>query len=154
MEPYRRRLVALPLQRSLFREIGRAGEVLGLTDVLPAGRFRAWLDEQGDLYLDRSDVERLAAALPGRLAPDHLAAMEQAHQAACAGILQTSDQAACRAGMLDDAAARARLDELGARIAALIPYGILSKFVPDVLYRALVAAGDECPCPFPGRSAG
>src|SRR5262249_41848381 len=154
MEPYRRRLLTLPLQRSLFREIGRAGEFLGLTDVLPAGCSWVWLDDQGDLFLDRCSVELLAAALPARLTPERLGAMEQAHRAACASLLQVTEKAACCAAELDDSAARALLSELGYRVAELIPYGILSKFVPDLLFETLVATGDEGRCPFPSRSAG
>ena len=39
-------------------------------------------------------------------------------------------------------------------MALVLAYGILSKFVPDVLLRALADAGDVEPPPFPEKSAG
>ncbi len=94
MKPYRRRLVGLPLQRSLFREIGRAGEILGLTEALPGGRFAAWLDDQGDLFLDRSSPDVLADVLAARLTPDNLESLERDHRAACAAVTDTTEHAA------------------------------------------------------------
>ena len=40
------------------------------------------------------------------------------------------------------------------KMALVLAYGILSKFVPDVLLRALADAGDVEPPPFPEKSAG
>jgi hypothetical protein len=146
--------VGLPLQRSLFREVGRAGDVLDRAGILPGCRVPAWIDERGDLHLDRAGVQRLAADLPARLTPERLEALRRAHQAACTAIVETGERCARAARSLDEAEARRWLGELGAHVAGLVPYGILSKFVPDALLRALAAAGDGGAPPFPERSAG
>jgi hypothetical protein len=154
MSPYRRQLLGLPLQRSLFQEICRASEVPGLAGILPGGHRLAWLDDNGDLFLDQSSLARLSAALPAHLTIENLNTLERAHRAACAALLDTTSRAAASAGRLDDTATRELLSELGTRVAALVPYGILTKFVPDALFRTLAAAGDTASPSFPARSAG
>jgi hypothetical protein len=154
MTPYRRQLLGLPLQRSLFCEMGRAGEVLGVADVLPQGHVPAWLNERGDLFLDSDLVGRLLAAFRERLTVENLEALERRHRAACASVTEATRQAGLAAPTLGDAALAAVLRRLGTRIAGLVPYGILSKFVPDALLHALAATGDAGPPPFPRRSPG
>jgi hypothetical protein len=118
------------------------------------GRFEAWLDESGDLFLDRSHVGLLAAALPAHLTPKYIASIEEAHRGSCAAVLDAAEQAACSVEALDETRIRSCLHSLGIRIAELMPYGILSKFVPDLLLRPLAAAGDDGPAPFPSPSPG
>jgi hypothetical protein len=154
MAPYRRHFVGLPLQRSLFHGIGRAGEILDQAGVLPGARVEAWLDDRGDLYLNRACVQRVAASLPGRFTNQRLYALERARRTACAAVIEASERCARMAASLDEEAVRRWLADLGARVAGLIPYGILSKFVPDALLRALAVAGNKEPPPFPQRSAG
>jgi hypothetical protein len=152
--PYRRHLVGLPLQRSLFSGIDRAPEAICLTGVLADDRFKAWLDEDGDLFLDRSDLELLVAALPERLTPAFLADMQRSLAAACSAVLAAAERARTQAPRADEVRARALLGDLGAQLAALIPFGILSKFVPDVLYGALASTGDDAGPPVPLESPG
>jgi hypothetical protein len=45
-------------------------------------------------------------------------------------------------------------EDLAKKMALVLAYGILSKFVPDVLLRALADLGDVEPPPFPEKSAG
>jgi hypothetical protein len=96
----------------------------------------------------------LSAALPAHLTIENLNTLEHAHRAACDALLHTTARAAGAAGRLDEAATRSLLSELGARVAALVPYGVLTKFVPDALFRALTAAEDTALPTFPVRSAG
>ena len=152
--PYRRRLVRLPLQRSLFTRLEGAAVLLGLADSLPGGRFGAWLDKCGDLFLDRSHVEQLAKSLRGRLTPEQIEASEQAHRDCCASLVAATDRAERLASSADAAELRGLAGELGDRVAAIIPYAILSKFVPDALCQALAAAGEALPPPFPRPSLG
>ena len=154
MEPYRRQLVGLPLQQSLFRDIGRVADVLGCPDALPSGRARIWLDDDGNLFLNREDCQRLASTLQARLTVETLDAMECMHRAACASVHEATTQAAEFAEMLDELAARSLLKALASRIAHVIGYGILAKFVPDAFARALTTLGDEASLPFPNPSAG
>ena len=154
MTPYRRHLVGLPLQRSLFSQIDRAPEAIRLTGVLAEDRFKVWLDDDGDLFLDRSDVELLGAALAERLTPAFLAEMRRSLASSCSAVLEAAERARTRAPHADEAQARALLGDLGAQLAALIPFGILSKFVPDVLYGALASTGDDAAPPFPLESPG
>jgi hypothetical protein len=146
--------VGLPLQRSVFRAVGRAGDVLGRAGILPGCRVPVWIDDGGDLHLDRAAVQRLAEELPARLTAERLEVLRRDHQAACAAVIDTSESCARAARSLDEEEARRQLGELGAHVAGLVPYGILSKFVPDALLRALAAAGDGGAPPFPERSAG
>lgn len=154
MTPYRRSLVRLPLQRSLFSRLDGAAELLGLADTLPGARFGAWLDQNGDLFLDRSHVERLVEALPGRLTPEHVEGVEQAQRTCCEDLVAATERAANLASGAGEAELRSLVGELAERIAAILPYGVLSKFVPDALLQALVAAGDRQLPPFPRPSFG
>lgn len=154
MTPFRRYLVGLPLQRSLFSRIDRLPEILGVTGVLPADRVRTWLDDDGHLYLDRKDIEVLAAGLEERLTPALADEMCRSLGATCCAL---EEAIACCARLASSATApeaRLLLAELGDRVAALIPYGLLSKFVPDALYRVLIRQeGDTVP-PIPRSSPG
>lgn len=154
MKPYRRRLVGLPLQRSLFSGISQAALAIGARGVLPGDRFSAWLNEDGDLYLEKADAERLAAALPDLATPEYLSAMEHGLAAACAAVITATARAGERASATGETEARALISDLGSAVAALLPYGILSKFVPDALFAMLKVSGDNDGPPFPAMSPG
>ena len=62
-QPYRRHLIGLPLQRSLFNQAARAATTVGLPGLTSELDFPARLDENGDLFLDRSKVTALTHAL-------------------------------------------------------------------------------------------
>ncbi len=62
-QPYRRHIVGLPLQRSLFGQAARAATTIGLPGLTSEQEFPARLDENGDLFLDRSQVVLLTKAL-------------------------------------------------------------------------------------------
>ena len=79
--------------------------------------------------------------------------MHTTHAAACDALVDASENAAHVAASLDGAA-RNLSEDLANRMALVLAYGILSKFVPDVLLRALADAGDVEPPPFPETSAG
>ena len=104
------------------------------------------------MYLDKSDIERLAAALPAHTTPVFLAEMKRGLTDTCEAVIETTERSWRCAPSASEAEVRALLDELGARVAALIPYGILSKFVPDALYEVLKSSGDTDDPPFPVRS--
>ncbi len=154
MKPYRRRLIGLPLQRSLFSGISRAPATIGLLGVLPDDRLAAWLDDEGNLHLDTTDVERLTAALPARATPALFESMERGLALACDVVIQSTEHSWSRAISADEAEARALLSNVGEAVATLLPYGILSKFVPDALYQLLQASGDSRDPPFPAWSPG
>jgi hypothetical protein len=136
--PFRRHLVGLPLQRSLFSRIDRLPELLGLAGVLPADRLRAWLSDDGHLYLERRDIQALDTALEQRLTPALIDELCRSLAAACDALEQTTACGARLASKAEAPEARALLALLGDRVATLIPYGLLSKFVPDTVYRVLV----------------
>jgi hypothetical protein len=152
-QPYRRHLVGLPLQRSLFGQTARAATTIGLPGLSSELDFPARLDENGDLFLDRSQVAALTKALLSWFTPETLELMQTTHAAACDALVDASENAARVAASLDGAA-RKLADDLANRIALVLAYGILSKFVPDILLRALADAGDVEPPPFPEKSAG
>jgi hypothetical protein len=154
VKPYRRRLIGLPLQRSLFSGISRAPATIGLLGVLPDDRLAAWLDDEGNLYLDTTDVERLTAALAAQTTPAFFEAMEMGLATACEAVIAATERSRSRATSADEAEARALLSRVGEAVATLLPYGILSKFVPDALYQLLQATGDSDAPPFPTRSPG
>ena len=153
-QPYRRHIVGLPLQRSLFREAARAATTIGLPGLSSELDFPARLDENGDLFLDRSQVAALTKALPSWLTPETLELMHATHATACDALVDATENAARVAASLDGAAARKLSEDLANRMALVLAYGILSKFVPDVLLRALADGGDVAPPPFPETSAG
>jgi hypothetical protein len=154
MTPYRRRVVRLPLQRSLFGRLGEAAALVRVADAFPDGRFAAWLDAAGDLFIDPAAVRRLVDALPASLTAEHVEAVEWRLRACCEALTAATEYAASRAPDADEAELRRLACELGERVAALLPYGILSKFVPDALLAVLAAQGDRGVPPFPRPSPG
>src|SRR5262249_14020522 len=153
VRPYRRHIVGLPLQRSLFGLTARAATTLGLPGLTSELDFPARLDENGDLFLNRSQVTALTKALRSWFTPETLELMHTTHTAACDALIDASENAAREAASVDGAA-RKLSEDLANKMALVLAYGILSKFVPDVLLRALAVAGDVGPPPFPKKSAG
>ena len=153
VQPYRRHIIGLPLQRSLFAQAGKAATTLELPGLVSERDFPARLDDNCDLFLDRTQVAALTQALLSWFTPENLELMHKKHATVCDGLVDATDNAARVAGS-SDSAARKLTDDLANRIALVITYGILSKFVPDVLLRALADAGDAEPPPFPETSAG
>ena len=152
-QPYRRHIIGLPLQRSLFGQVARAATTIGLPGLSSELDFPARLDENGDLFLDRSKVAALTEALPPWFTPETLELMHTRHAAACDALIASSENAARVAASVDGAAGEMS-ENLADRMTLVLAYGILSKFVPDVLLRALADAGDAEPPPFPETSAG
>lgn len=152
-QPYRRHIVGLPLQRSLFDQAAQAATTIGLPGLSSKGDFPARLDENGDLFLDRSQVAALTKALLSWFTPETLELMHTTHATACDALVDASENAARVPASLDGAAGKL-CEDLANRMALVLAYGILSKFVPDVLWRALADAGDVEPPPFPEKSAG
>ena len=153
-QPYRRHIVGLPLQRSLFRQAARAATTIGLPGLTSELDFPARLDESGDLFLDRSQVAALSNALPSWFTRETLELMRTTHATACDALVDATENAARAAASLDGASARRLSEDLANRMALVLAYGVLSKFVPDILLRALADAGDVEPPHFPAQSAG
>lgn len=151
--PYRRHIVGLPLQRSLFGQAARAATTIGLPGLTSELNFPARLDENGDLFLDRSQVAALTKALSSQLTPETLERMHATHAAAC-NALSDARKNAVRAVASFDGDSKKMAEDLAKKMALVLAYGILSKFVPDVLLRALADVGDVEPPPFPEKSAG
>ena len=152
-QPYRRHILGLPLQRSLFGLTARAATTIGLPGLSSELDFPARLDENGDLFLNRSQVATLTQALRSWFAPETLELMHIRHVAACDALVDASENAARVAASLDGAGKKVS-EDLANKMALVLAYGVLSKFVPDVLLRALADDGDVEPPPFPERSAG
>jgi hypothetical protein len=153
-QPYRRHIVGLPLQRSLFGQAAKAATSIQLPGLSSELDFPARLDENGDLFLDRLQVAVLTKALASSFTPETLERMHATHAAACDALIEVSEHAARLAPSLDGASARELSEKLANKMALVLAYGILSKFVPDVLLRALEELGHTEPPPFPQRSAG
>src|SRR5205809_3997547 len=85
--PYRRHIVGLPLQRSLFGLAARTATTIGLPGLSSELDFPARLDENGDLFLDRSKVAALSKALLSWFTPENLELMHTTHAAACDGLV-------------------------------------------------------------------
>src|SRR5678815_1652438 len=86
-QPYRRHIVGLPLQRSLFGLTARAAMTIGLPGLSSELDFPARLDENGDLFLDRSRVLALTQALYSWFTPETLELMHTTHTAACDALV-------------------------------------------------------------------
>ena len=149
-QPYRRHIVGLPLQRSLFGLTARAATTIGLPGLSSELDFPARLDENGNLFLDRARILALTQILYSWFTPETLEVMHTTHATACDALVAASERVAAARG----GAAEKLCEDLADRMAVVLTYGILSKFVPDVLLRALTDAGDLEPPPFPGTSAG
>jgi hypothetical protein len=154
VQPYRQHIVGLPLQRSLFGLTAQVATTIGLPGLSSELDFPARLDENGDLFLDRSQVTALTKGLPSWFTPETLELMHTTHAAACDALVGASENAARAAASLDGAAARKLSEGFANSMALVLAYGILSKFIPDVLLRALADTGDIEPPPFPEKSAG
>ncbi len=152
-QPYRRYLIGLPLQRSLFAQAARAATMISWPGLASESDFPARLDENGDLFLDRSQVGALARELSSSLTPENLEFMLETHAAACAALVNASENAA-RVAASSSKTLNELTDALADRMAVVLAYGVLSKFVPDILLRALADSGDIAPPPFPEKSAG
>src|SRR5262249_41371052 len=111
------------------------------------------LDENGDLFLDRPRVTALTNALVSWFTPETLEQMHTTHAAACEALMSASENAA-RDSASPNGSARKLSEDLAHRIALVLSYGVLTKFVPDILLRTLADAGDTEPPPFPQKSAG
>ena len=154
MNPFRRHLVGLPLQRSVFTNIDRAPTLVDLTGVLPDDRLGAWLNDAGDLFLDVAHVGQLASAIPDRISPAWLHHMACSLESACRGVGLTTELCRTRARDADASEARQLIADLGASVRTLVPFAILSKFVPDALYRAAASSGDASVPALPHDSPG
>src|SRR5437870_5280067 len=128
-QPYRRHIVGLPLQRSLFGQAGRAATTIGLPCLTSELDFPAQLDENGDLFLDRSQVAALTKALSSWFTPETLEHMHATHAGACDALADATENAVRVAASLDGAARRLS-EDLANKMALVLAYGILSKFVP------------------------
>lgn len=153
-QPYRRHIVGLPLQRSLFGEAAKAATSIQLPGLSSELDFPARLDENGDLFLDRLQVAELTKALASSFTSETLERMHTTHAAACDALIDVGERAARLAPSINSASARELSENLANKMALVLAYGILSKFVPDVLLRALAELGHAEPPPFPKRSAG
>ena len=153
-QPYRRHIVGLPLQRSLFGQAAKAATSIQLPGLSSELDFPARLDENGDLFLDRSQVSVLTKALASSFTPETLERMHTTHAAACDALVDVSEHAARVAPSIDSASARELSENLANKMALVLAYGILSKFVPDILLRALAELGHAELPPFPKKSAG
>jgi hypothetical protein len=152
-QPYRRNIVGLPLQRSLFGQAARAATMIDLPGLTSELDFPARLDENGDLFLDRSRVAALTTALSSRLTPETLEHMHKTQAAACDALVDATENAA-RVATSPGYTATRLVEDLANKMALVLAYGVLSKFVPDALLRALPDLGDVGPLPFPEKSAG
>ena len=101
-QPYRRHILGLPLQRSLFGQAARAATTIGLPGLASELDFPARLDENGDLFLDRSQITALTKALPSWFTPETLELMHTTHVAACDALVDASENAARVAAPFSD----------------------------------------------------
>jgi hypothetical protein len=152
-QPYRRHILGLPLQRSLFGLAAQAATTIGLPGLSSEADFPARLDENGDLFLNRAQVVTLSEALRSWFTPENLDLMRGRQAAACQALIDASENAARVADSLEGKASKLS-DDLVSKMTLVLAYGVLSKFIPDVVLHALADAGDIEPPPFPEISAG
>jgi len=153
-QPYRRHIIGLPLQRSLFRQATQAATTIGLPGLTAESDFPAQLDENGDLFLDRSQIAALSKGLLAWFTSETVELMHARHSAACDALVMATENAGDAAASIDSKSARKLSEDLANKMALVLTYGILSKFVPDLLLRALADLGDVEKLPFPEKSAG
>jgi hypothetical protein len=150
---YRAQLVRLPLQQATFGRSGRAGGVLPIAGPLGERDLEARLDVEGNLHLDAERGRELAGALTATLTERSAGALEDALNQACAGLTDAIE-AGSDAAMGGRPDREAHLSTMADRIADVLDFAILGRFVPDALLNGLSFAGDRRPPPFPTPSAG
>ena len=140
----------------MFARMGLVAEALGLADGLPDCGPAAGLDGQGNVWLDQDVVERVRHAFIRRRGPAYVEEVEQTRDGRCAALVSATKAAgeAAASPDLDPGTARATLGEIEGRMSELLPYAILTKFVPELLLQALQDAGDHGPLPIPSPSPG
>jgi hypothetical protein len=108
------------------------------------------------MWLDGDVLDRVRQAFVLRCEPAYVDDLEQARDRRCAALVAATDAArdAAAGPGLDAGTARSLLREVDARMSELIPYPILTKFVPELLLQTLRDAGDEGPVPLPIPSPG
>jgi hypothetical protein len=152
--PYRRYIVGLPLQRSIFANMADAAATIGLPGLSSPADFPARLDANGNLFLDRSKAAALSDAFLASMCPEILRLIHVTHSRACDDLLRVTENATRVTASLDRMAVRVLWIELAQKMTLILAYGVLSKFIPDVLLRSLRDAGDTEAPPFPRQSAG
>jgi hypothetical protein len=138
----------------MMSDAWRAGEAIGLADALPDGPFDAGVDEDGDLHMNPASIDLLIEAFPIRPSEEFVQRLRTNLADRCDALLAVVDRTAGSAPALDETEATALLLELGGRVVDLFPYPFLTKFVPDLLLKALERAGDKAPPPLPHPSPG
>ncbi len=146
--PYRRGLIGLPIQRSLFARIEHSPRVIGLDRPLAAR-----LDDDGNLYLDRASARAVATEFRSTLAPSTATRLEAEQRAACAALMEEITSMAGATG-LDAASCRASIGRLATRVETVVHFGIMAKFAPDAVLQELRHIGDDRPPPTPVPSPG
>ena len=144
MEPLRRHLVGLPIQRSVFDELWTAADLVGLDDRYPGGRFPADLDGDGSLQVDPEGIVTMRRAFPAVPDRSFLVGLDEEREQRCRTLLTLVAGADRAASQTSDR----NLEDVGrllAAVARLMPYPLLTKVVPDLL----LAAIDEPSLPLP-----
>jgi hypothetical protein len=154
MATLRERMIGLPLQRSIFDELQTTGALIGLARALPDGHFEAQLDVAGSLLVNPAHFEALQAAFPERPDQRFLDKLEAQRRTCCAGLIDATGHGGEAAAHSDPDGWHAAAVDLLQRLADFIPYAILTKFVPDMLWRALATEEREWTPSGPGPSPG
>ncbi len=128
----RESLVGLPLQRSTFSQLWSVGALVGSSHVLPDGRFGARLDNKGNLLVDKGHILAMKRAFPPEPSAAFLTALETRRRNRCAALLDSVRQvdapiATTASGLVAESGLLVR------RMADVLPYAILTKFVPEIL---------------------
>ena len=133
----------------MFRDLGRVADALLLEDSLPGIGPAARLAENGDLLLDRGAIDRVRSGFAERLEPGYLEEVERTRTGRCDALVEATRAGAAASRDAGEREARDLVVEIGHRIAAVLPYAISGKFVPDILLQALgkEATGRD-PLPF------
>lgn len=133
----------------MFRDLGRVADALLLEEALPGLGPAARLEENGDLLLDRAAIDRVRSGFAERLGPGYLQDVERTREDRCDALVAATRAGAAASRDASEREARDLVVEIGRRIAAVLPYAISGKFVPDILLQALgkEAAGRD-PLPF------
>lgn len=147
-------MIGLPLQRSVFDQLYTAGDLIGLADVLESGRFEAELDESGSLLVARASVDALRAAFPARPDQAFLQRLEERRRTVCKALIAHIGHAREAATGSDHEAMREAACDLLQRVADFIPYAILTKIVPELLWQAISIEKENRTPSSDGPSAG
>ncbi len=123
----------LPLQISHFDRLCEVPACLDLESSVADGELRASMDDDGCLVIDTDQMRLLRHAFKTRLTAKYLDEIRDLHAERLAALHDEIDGLSMELAEFQTRELLEKIGRVGDLIAALAPYGLVTKIVPDVL---------------------